>query len=139
MGVFAVVRQRQETDARCDTRQALSSMMLSEESPCGQSKRDWRIWRRGRGQWDAGGCEGESESKGAGDDMDPLEEVEEVEEVAEAVLTAVFLNADSVERLSSAIPFARESADLQLRLIVHDFGSVSLGPEAEACGRCIGP
>ena len=41
------------------------------------------------------------------------------EEAAQAVLSAVFLTAESVDRLADRIPFARETSDLQLRLVVN--------------------
>ena len=94
--------------------QALSG--ICKES--GQGECDWRIWRNWR---EESGVRGDGGSARA----------VAMEEAAEPVLTAVFLTPDSVDRLSSAIPFVRESADLELRLIVNDC--------SEASGRCIGP
>jgi hypothetical protein len=106
----------------------------------GEGELDWKIWRKcppspaalhhplwGKyggcgdeafvpGGGGGGGGEGESLGLGAGAARDLGEEEEEA---AQAVLTAVFLTPESVERLAEKIPFARETSDLQLRLVVN--------------------
>jgi len=68
----------------------------------GEGELDMRIWR-GAGEG-AGGVLGCADGE---------------EEAAEAVLTAVFLTSDGADLLAEKIPFARETGDLQLRLVVN--------------------
>ena len=71
-----------------------------------EGERDMRIWRK-------------SSADGALSEADGKREIlSEEPEAAKAVLTAVFLTTDSVELLAGKIPFARETGDLQLRLVV---------------------
>jgi hypothetical protein len=99
----------------------------------GEGEQDMKIWRKcppspaalhhphwgkhggfGDEAFVPGGGGGGEDGAGAARDHG-----EEEEEAAQAVLTAVFLTPESVERLAEKIPFARETSDLQLRLVVN--------------------
>jgi hypothetical protein len=94
----------------------------------GGRERDMRIWRIGdRGEDESErmtmsrSC-GKTRVHGDGAGMDGVDEANDEDaeewEAANAVLTAVFLSPDSVDALAAKIPFARETSDLQLRLVV---------------------
>jgi hypothetical protein len=97
----------------------------------GEGELDMKIWRKcppspaalHHSHWGKhGGCGDEAfvpGGGGGGGGGAARDLGEEEEEAAQAVLTAVFLTPESVERLAEKIPFARETSDLQLRLVVN--------------------
>jgi hypothetical protein len=84
----------------------------------GEGNLDMRIWREtvtGGGSEDRGGGLESAAGVGGGVTLSGGGEGE----LAEAVLIAVFLTDDSVQALAQEIPFARETGDLELRMVVH--------------------